>query len=240
MNTKPSLNLCKSYLDSHLRSLSVAHDGPGRVARPPFVTLSRETGAGAITLSVELAAWLNANDRQATAPWTVFDKNLVGKVLEDHHLSSRLAEFIPEDRVSEIEAAMRELLGLHPPLTTLHQQLAETILGLAQMGRCILVGRGANIITASQSGGFHARLVGSLEKKIARTCAYYELTRREAIPFMKKEDLARARYIRKNFDDDIHDPMLYHLVINTDRIPCDEAAVMIGRQILAPRDPVVK
>ena len=31
-------------------------------------------------------------------PWTIFDRNLVERVLEDHDLPARLAKFMPEDR----------------------------------------------------------------------------------------------------------------------------------------------
>ena len=83
--------------------------------------------------------------------------------------------------------ALEELLGLHPSSWTLIQQTAETIWRLAQMGHVILVGRGANLITAKLASVFHVRLIGSLEKRVAPSRA----TGRDAaaaLAFVKAED----------------------------------------------------
>jgi cytidylate kinase len=43
--------------------------------------------------------------------------------------------------------------------------------------------------------------------------------------------LGRERYLRKYFKKDINDPLLYHLVINTDLISFEEVAWMITEAI---------
>ena len=54
-----------------------------------------------------------------------------------------------------VEAIVEEVLGLHPSGWTLVQHATQTILRLAGLGRAILVGRGANIITARLPNVFH-------------------------------------------------------------------------------------
>lgn len=232
MNPHPSFAQYTAYMKA--QSLSADAPAARKVRpRPPFVTISREMGAGAVTLGAELTAWLRAHDHAALIPWTVLDRNLMTKVLEDHHLPTNLAAFLPEDRVSEIQSAIRELFGLHPPLATLFEHMTKTILGLAEMGHVVLVGRGASLITAQMEGGVHVRLVGSPERRIERVMAHYTLPRKEAIAFMKKGDAARRAFVKKFFDADPSDPLHYHLVVNTDRVPTGEAARLIGELVLA-------
>jgi cytidylate kinase len=162
----------------------------------------------------------------------VFDKNLVSRVLQDHHLPERLAQFMPEDKVSGISDAVEELLGLHPAAWKLVHQSAETILSLAELGSAIFVGRGAAAILGHLPQVFHVRLVGSLEKRIERVKEHYRVDTRAAREFIKKEDAARKRYLKRYFKRDIDDPLLYHLTLNTDLIACDDAAAIVAEIIL--------
>jgi len=57
---------------------------------------------------------------------------------------------------------------------------------------------------------------------------------KEALELVRREDLARKRYVRKYFNKDIDDPLLYHLVINTDLVSHDEAACMIAQAVVSP------
>jgi cytidylate kinase len=235
MHDPASLDKCLTYIDCHLQVPRGATHASAR-AQLPAVTLSRETGAGGIPIAEKLAALLNARRPRGTVAWTVFHKNLVEKVLEDHQLPSRLAEFMPEDKVSGIADAMEELLGLHPSSWSLMRQTTETILNLAELGHVILVGRGANVITAHLRHVFHVRLVGSLDQRVARVQTYFNLGKRAALTFIRREDAGRARYLRKHFKRDINDPLLYHLTINTDHVPIEEAAEMIGTAVLKRRE----
>ncbi|MCX7965201.1 MAG: cytidylate kinase-like family protein, partial [Syntrophorhabdaceae bacterium] len=58
------------------------------------------------------------------------------------------------------------------------------------------------------------------------------MTEDEAITYVKKEDEAKSRYIKDNFGEDINNPLLYHLIINTDLISHEEAARLIGDTVI--------
>lgn len=210
--------------------------------RPPTrprlaVTISRQTGSGAWRVAQCLAALLDRCVPDPELKWTVFDRELVEKVLADHHLPRKLAEFMPEDRVSMLEDMMTELLGLHPPSWTLFHATVETILKLAELGHVILIGRGANVVTARLPHVFHVRLVGSLERRVERVMADRGLDRKQALEFIEKEDRGRARYLREHFKAEIDDPLLYDLVLNTDRITCELAAELIAQALLGRAAP---
>jgi cytidylate kinase len=197
------------------------------------ITISRQSGCGAHLVSEKLAEYFRARSPANARPWMIFDRNLVDRVLEDHHLPRRLGRFMPEDRVSEMEDTMSELLGGHPPSWMLARQTAETVLRLAEEGHVILIGRGANIITRKLPHVFHVRLVGSVEKRAQHLCETLKISKQAALELIRKEDRGRQRYLRKYFAEEPDNPLLYHLVINTDFVPYEKAAVMIGEAALS-------
>ena len=135
---------------------------------------------------------------------------------------------MPEDRVSQINDIIEELFGLRPALWTLVKETSETILQLCELGNAIIVGRGANIITAKLPHVLHIRLVGSIERRIQQMQQFEKLDRKAAARRIRQEDLGRQRYVKKHFEKDVNDPLLYHLVINTDLVSLDDAARLIG------------
>ena len=58
-------------------------------------------------------------------------------------------------------------------------------------------------------------------------------SRKAARTYVEAEDKARRRFIRRYFQVDVSDPLLYNLVINVDRVPIDEAARIVGEAVLA-------
>ena len=196
------------------------------------VTISRQSGSGAHVIAEKLAEHLQAQAPPGSDPWLVFDRNLAEKVLEDNNLPKHLARYMPEDRISAITDTIDELFGLHPPFWTLVEKTARTILCLAEQGNVILIGRGANIITAGMQHVLHVRLVGSPEKRAAHVQQIQGIDRKIALELIVREDRGRQRYFKKYFGKDLNDPSLYHLVINTDLISYDQAARLIGETVL--------
>ena len=223
---------CRTFINTQIqpagKGLTSAKDGELRRA----VTISRQTGSGAHVVAEKLAACLQAHTPSDARPWTVFDRNLVEKVLEDHNLPQRLARFMPEDRVSEIADTMDELFGLHPSSWTLVRQTTETILHLAELGNVILIGRGATVITGKVDYVFHVRLVGSLEKRVAHIQELHGLNKQAALELVRREDRGRRRYLKAHFKTDLDDPLFYHLVINTDLVSYENAAQLIADAML--------
>jgi cytidylate kinase len=218
---------CLSFINCQLgpRPGAVEHEVK------PAITISRMTGAGGRTVAGKLAAYLQTHAPGACG-WTVFDKNLMEKVLEDHHISQRVAKYEPENHKPFLRDAFEEFLGLHPSSWVIVQQTAETIWQLASMGNVILVGRGAGIVTAKLDTAFHVRLVGSLEKRTARVQEVYHLDPRAAAEYVKTQDKGRSRYLMEHYHQEIDDPLIYDLVINTDKIGYNGAARMIGDAVI--------
>ncbi|HTV60953.1 MAG TPA: cytidylate kinase-like family protein [Verrucomicrobiae bacterium] len=196
------------------------------------VTISREAGCGALVVAEKLASYLQKNSSKDPVPWTVFDRNLMDRVLEDHYLPTYLSKFLPEDRVSRAEDFITDLLGSQPPLWKVVRQSVETILNLAELGRVIIIGRGSSVITSQLPRVLHVRLVAPLENRVEHAYEAYGMTKAAARKFCRREDRGRARYMKKYFRTDVTDPMNYHMVINTGLVGYDEAARLIGEAAL--------
>ncbi len=194
----------------------------------PVITISRQTGAGAHVVAEELVARLGRQASRGSPAWTVFDRNLVDEVLKHHDMPARLAEYMPEDRVSRVADAIEELFGLRPSSWTLVRRTAETIRHLAEIGNVILIGRAANLITAELAWALHVRLVGSMEKRVAYIQEHLHLDPRAADEYVRRNDLGRKRYVKEYYGKDIDDPLLYDLVVNTDRVSYADAARVIA------------
>jgi len=132
MNIEPRFEQCLTFINCQL------HPAHAFTLRSPAakqwraVTISRQAGAGGHAVAQALTAYLQDRETVESPPWTVFDRNLVERVLEDHQLSAHLAKFMPEDRVSAIDDVLEELCGLHPSAATLVEKTSETILRLAE------------------------------------------------------------------------------------------------------------
>jgi hypothetical protein len=218
----------REFINSQLQMPQTPTSEPSGGPRRRVITISRQAGAGSHVVAEELITRLQSGVMGASRPWMVFDRNLVERVLEDHDLPARLAKFMPEDRVSEMSDTIDGLFGLHPSAWTLVRKTADTILHLAELGNIVVIGRGANIITSKLDYAFHIRLVGSPTKRIEHVRTYKHLSLQEASAYVRDKDLGRRRYVKKYFAKDIDDPLLYHLVINTDLLSYGEAARVIA------------
>ncbi|MCX8156851.1 MAG: cytidylate kinase-like family protein [Verrucomicrobiae bacterium] len=237
MSDTANLAKCLSYIDAQVTPLPGAEPGKMIRRRLASITLSRQAGSGGRAVAEMLATWLQQQEKEPGPPWTVFDRNLVEKVLEDHHLPQRLAEYMPEDRRPLLDDIMEELLGLHPPSWTLFHQTCQTILHLATLGHAIILGRGAHLIAARLDNVVHVRLVGSLERRIERVCAQRRVSPKEARELIEQEDRSRAAYVKKHFGKDVEDTQHYHLVINTDLVDLKEAVQLIGWLVRHRQEP---
>ncbi len=215
MNATPVIERAGSYLNLH-----ASHSGPSPEPHSPrpFITISREAGAGATTLAKLIAQDLNARDATRRPPWRIFDGNLVEAMLQDHRYPQKLAQYLPEDNVSELDAAIGELLGLHPNLWEMVQDTHQLMQRLAAQGHCILIGRGANFATARVPQGLHLRLVGRPRDRAQHMAKLLDIPVRQATTRNHSADQARRRYARAHFNRDVGDPIAYDATFNSSQI----------------------
>ncbi len=221
------------YLHSHPHFQSHHEPTPGPNGGMLAFTLSSQTGSGALVIAEGLAARLQAQTQAPPPGWRVFARSLIEKVLEEQRLPARLARFLPEDAHNTVDDVLDELFGLHPSSWEITQKTAHTILKLAQVGRVILVGWGAHVITRHLTNVFHVRLVGSLEQRLERIQQRERLDRKRALAFIQRQDRGRERYLDRYFSQQLSEPLLYHLTINTDRFSHEDTINLIAETALS-------
>ncbi|MDE2222862.1 MAG: cytidylate kinase-like family protein [Candidatus Omnitrophica bacterium] len=193
----------------------------------PFVTVSYELGACAKSILTSLQEYLTRKERRRTGIWQLFDGNLLEEVINDHQLSSDVLPYLGT-AASELEDIIEEVIGLHPSRHVLVHKMNKTILRLSQRGYVILVGRGANVVTGQMPRGVHVRLIGSVDRRVRYLMEYYKIGEGQAKQYIIREGRKRREYYRKYFHQDINDPRLYDLIINTDKLSVQDIIGMIG------------
>ncbi|KAF0151863.1 MAG: cytidylate kinase [Ignavibacteria bacterium] len=198
----------------------------------PVITVSRETGIGAGVICQKLTEYFNSRAIELYDDWTYFDKSLIERVMQDYNMPDHFKKTLSDEKPSNMDAWLSEILGISPSRLSLLYKTSNTIKRLADFGNVIFVGRGANIITAKYENAFHIRLVAPINYRIETSMDLYQLDKRTAAEFVKHEDEARKLYVLKYFHKNIEDPLLYHIIINTYLLSFDEIAVMIGQSVV--------
>jgi cytidylate kinase len=203
---------------------SEAHPGMLRDGSPPlpFVTISRQAGAGGRSLAEKLAQRLTQLDpAKGNEPaWAAWDHELIEKVAKDYGIDQAV--------VSAIELAKRPWLadllsGLntHPDPTrpdeyAVYKELATTIRGLAKVGRAILVGRASVFITRDLPAGVHVRLIAARVYRVKQMATANHISEAEASKLVDQLDKARQAFFRNHWPSASLDPETFSLTINSE------------------------
>lgn len=222
----------KLYIEAHSKEKEDLEKKKIKIEPGPCITISRQTGAAAGEISELLIEILKSKSKNKKREWAVFDKNLIEKVIEDHRLPEKLSNYLTEEKHSFLNSIMNELFGIHPSPLRLVYKTTNTILQLAQIGNCIIVGRAANIILRKMDNTYHIRIIAPLKKRIEQVQMYFNYSEDEAKKFIEKEDEKRREYVKHYFHKDIDDPSLYDLLINTERHTIAETAQILSDAII--------
>jgi cytidylate kinase len=189
-----------------------------KVTQHPFITISRQPGAGAAALKDHLIERLRAVD-PADPPWTGFDRELVEKVAEDHNLSERLIESLEDSRYSWLYELVRGLNVDRPPSdVSVYRRVAKSIYALAQAGRVVLVGRGGVFLTRRLPGGLHIRLIAPFEERVERYQVDHATDRRTAEKTLREIEERRAAFYKRFWPSQSLGPDTFDATFNTARL----------------------
>ncbi|UCF36496.1 MAG: cytidylate kinase-like family protein [Acidobacteriota bacterium] len=186
--------------------------------RFPFVTVSREYGAGGHHLARTLLEHLDAMPETELHGWKIFDRDLCESLIADPQLRDSIDSLLSEEYRTEVESLVYSLLGRASPQPAAINQLFNFIRTLATFGKVVIVGRAGAAVTGSLPLGVHVRLAAPLGFKIHRA-RLDRISRDEALRIVKRKDSARAKLVKNHFQRDITDPCLYDMVLNTERVP---------------------
>lgn len=181
----------------------------------PFVTISRESGAGGHTLAREILRQLERSTADAWAcGWEVFDYRLCLLLAQDPELNAPLDSLLREEYQSSFQQTLFDILTGHDEQMKLHKRIFEVIRILGMIGRVVIVGRAGNLVTRDLRGGVHLRLVAPLPLRVKQMMELMDADEETARREMEKQDHERAEMVRDYFNRDIANPLDFDCVWN--------------------------
>jgi len=180
------------------------------------LTISRAYSTGGYKIGTVIAERLN---------WDVYSRNLVEYIASTTNVRKKIVQTMDENVFSQgwVQALFN---SNYISKDRYYRHLVEVILTLANHGKAVIVGRGANFIT-DNTNGLHVRLTAPYKYRVNRYAKKFNASERDAKKKVDQVDSARGNYIKKYFNSDINDPNAYDVVINVEKYTNDKIIEII-------------
>ena len=207
------------------------------------ITISREVGSGGDEIARRVCELLS---------YSYFDKTLMMQIATQQGISDAEVIDFSEDQY-RLRGFLDALLRRSAPVATTStwtarasgeakvessldeetaSRFAATIIrGLCDRGQTVVVGRGGQAILHGQAGTLHVRIVAGREDRVPRIMESERTSRGTAQDRMNERDRATAEYLKRFYNVDWNDPLLYHMVLNTSMLGVEGAAQMIAAAV---------
>jgi len=195
-----------------------------------IVTISRQFGAGGLTLGkmiaerlqhnlfdneiIQLVAqkakvsdnWVMSVEKEAGGKFQKFISGIVPKSLVDRILDEKLG-YIDEEIYVDL---------LHKIITK-----------IADEGNAVIIGRGSQYILKDREDVKSILLVAQKEDRVKFIESHYDLSFKQAFQSVTNDDKRRVNLYRKFGKEDYDEPGLYHLVFNTSNVDLDKVCNLV-------------
>ncbi len=195
----------------------------------PFITISRETGAGGHSVSAAILKEMEEEKSPFFQGWQVCDQELCKRITEEPDLRVSMQKLLASEYHSQIEDMIEEMIAGDSPQDTVVKRMFKIIRTLATFGKVIVIGRAGGCVTRDLPLGIHIRLIASLPSRIKRIMLRHNMDEKHAKQFILEQDKSRKNLVKKFFNRDIADPLLYDMVFNTDKMLVED----IGHSIVS-------
>ena len=189
------------------------------------ITISRQYGSGGSEIARLLCDQLG---------YRYFDKDLMAQLGAKLGLGPGQVVDLPEDK-HQVQSLMERLFGAVPnpfgdpgewalPAKLDAQQhlslqtVQRLIRAAYEHDKVVLMGRGGQVVLRDAPDVLHVRVVAPIEMRIRRVQESAGVTVDAARRQVAQRDQASAEYVKRFYDVDSADPLLYHVVINTGKI----------------------
>ena len=201
-----------------------------------IITISREYGAGGSELARQLGDLLG---------WPVLDRDIVQRVADRLRLDQQTVEQMDEhppgvlDRIATmllmppVESPVLLDTSDIPSSDSVADAARRVILEMVESPPLIVVGHGGQSLLRARAGTLHIRLVAPIGERVKRICAREECTPDDATARIRRIDADRRAYVRRYYQGDWDDPLLYDIQLNTARVAIEECTRMIAGLVRA-------
>lgn len=198
------------------------------------ITISRQFGAGGLTLGKELSNMLG---------YTFFDQEVIAMVSEKAKVSKDWVQAIEKEAGGRLHRVVNSLMPRNVVDRILKNDygyideeiylsvLQDVIQQIAQGGDCIILGRGSQYILNARPETFHVLLIADREHRLRFMESRYKLRRSQAEQVVQAEDKRRTNLYRKINKSDYDHPGHYHATLNMSMLTIDAAADMVCRMV---------
>lgn len=190
------------------------------------ITISRQYGSGGRAIGQAVAERLGI---------AYYDKEILLQLAEEtgytvdylerqgEYNTNSALNFAPLSSLS----AMRMEPAIALPASVVERQ-NELIVKLSKEGPCVIVGRAADYLLRERDDVLNLFIYSDEEARIERVAKLYDkVSKEEALRIIKSRDRQRRRHYRFYTDRSWGLPELYHLCINTGKIPYEQAVDML-------------
>jgi len=180
-----------------------------------------------VAMSATLGSWGNEIGRELgrRLAYEFADREIIAKAAE------RFGEGVMDlERVTEGKPRLRERFSDDPHRYVTY--IEAVILEMAARDNVVLAGRGAIVLLSKVRHALRVRVTAPEGVRAERVEQSLGLTREAAIDAVRESDRERGARVKSLYHVDWDDPLLYDLVLNTDRLTVERAAALV-QEILA-------
>lgn len=197
------------------------------------VTISRVIGSVGDEIALKVAESLG---------YVLVDNALIVKVAERAGVSVEDAASFDEKYKSKVVEWLKNFIeprvgkilteeGKHLDPDMFVEYCKTVILGLAEEGNVVIVGRAGQFILKDRDNAFHVRINADMNFRIERLKVLHNIGEKHALDMIKKSDNMRKHYIERCFKSDWNDPLVYHLMLESSKLGIDMTASIISEGV---------
>jgi Cytidylate kinase-like family len=207
----------------------------------PVITIRGQYGSWSAEIGELIAHKLNIDyvDREIIAG--------VAERLRRPNMSIAEKEMPPSTLLGRISEAMAQTTylgdgiyaGIYSPLweiplndTNYLSGLEYVIKELAASQSIVILGRGSQFILKDFPGAFHVLIVAPIEVRVKRVMESLKLNEEDARNEIARFDDGSREFVKRYFKANIADPINYDMVINTNHLSIEGAALIIVDAVL--------
>ena len=198
----------------------------------PFVTISRQAGAGGHTLARKILQEMDKYpDDELLQGWEMFDEKLCAVVAQDDAMNASFESLVREEYKPALHQVIYDMLVGHSEQYSTYKRIFEVVRILGMIGKVIIIGRGGAFVTAGLPKSIHLRLVADENKRLEWALPRYEMDKGRALPALRGQDKDRERMVRDFFAKDLTNPLHYDAIFNTGTQTLDDIARLVVQMI---------
>ena len=200
----------------------------------PVITMSRQFGAGGLTLGTRLGEMLG---------YTFINEEVINLISQKARVSKNWVKGIEKEAGGKLHQFINLLIPRGLVDRILDDQrgyideeiyihlLDQVIRQLAEQDNCIILGRGGQYILKDHPSAFHILLIAQMDDRIRFMGTHYDLDTSQAKQVVNAEDKRRTNLYRKFEKSDYDLPLHYHLTLNMSKLTIESAAAIISRLV---------